>query len=109
MTREEFNTLIMRQDHIGMHAVGRALVHLMNRQTRDEQETKSTRHHNGRGFTSSDARSGTITAKYYIKHGVLQAWQLDMWRARNRRGTTRLGKYYAQIAEEAKAKERIAA
>ena len=65
MKREEFNALITRNDAVGMHAIGRALVHLFRRQTEDEQESNSTRHDNQRGFTSSDARRGSITAKYY--------------------------------------------
>lgn len=104
MTRNEFTALINRNDEVGMHAVGRALVHLFRRQTQDEQQSNDTRHHNRRGFTAGDARKGSITAKYYIKHGRLEDWQLEQWRARDRRGRQRLGKYYRQIAEEAKRK-----
>ena len=104
MRREEFNNLIERNDEVGMHAIGRALVHLFRRQTYDEQQSNDTKHDNGRGFTGSDARQGSISAKYYIKHQRLQDWQIALWLKRDRRGRTRLGKYYGQIAEEAQKK-----
>ena len=104
MKRADFNALIERKDEVGMHAIGRALVHLFRRQTEDEQQTNHTKHHNQRGFTSGDARRGSITAKYYLKHRKLEEWQVEYWLERNRKGRTRLGKYYGQIAEEAKKK-----
>ena len=104
MERAEFNALITRNDAVGMHAIGRALVHLFRRQTEDEQESNSTRHDNQRGFTSSDARRGSITAKYYLKHGKLEDWQIAYWLKLDRKGRTRLGKYYRQISEEARKK-----
>jgi hypothetical protein len=78
-----------------------ALVHLLNRQTADEQQINDTRYHNERGFTPSDARRGSITAKYYIKHKRLEDWQQDYWLQPNVKGCARIGKYYRQIAEEA--------
>jgi hypothetical protein len=104
MKRYEFNALIIRDDAVGMHAVGRSLVHLLNRQTEDEKATAQTRHNNQRGFTSGDARRGTITAKYYVKHRRLETWQMAYWLKAQRNGTSRVGKYYTQIAEEAKKK-----
>lgn len=104
MKRSEFNALIQREDEVGMHAIGRALVHLFNRQTKDEKDVDSTRHNNNRGFTSGDARRGSLTAKYYLKHRMLQDWQMKYWLTRDRRDTTRLGKYYGQILEEVKRK-----
>jgi len=101
MDRAKFESLISRDDAVGMHAVGRALVHLFRRQTADEQQHNSTKHTNHRGFTGADAHVGSITAKYYIKHGTLQDWQLKQWRKPNRRGVARLAKYYRQVAEEA--------
>lgn len=101
MLRTEFDNLISREDVVGMHAIGRALVHLLNRQTADEQQINDTRYHNERGFTPSDARRGSITAKYYIKHKRLEDWQQDYWLQPNVKGCARIGKYYRQIAEEA--------
>lgn len=104
MKRTEFNELITRKDEVGMHAIGRALVHLFNRQTEDEQQSNDTKHDNQRGFTSGDARRGSITAKYYLKHRKLELWQQEYWLKLDRKGRTRLGKYYRQIAEEARKK-----
>lgn len=105
MNRTQFVQLITRTDEVGMHAVGRALVHLLNRQTQDEQETSDTRHQNARGFNTADARRGTITAKYYLKHRTLQDWQIEYWLQEDARGALRLGKYWRQIAEEAAARK----
>jgi hypothetical protein len=101
MTRTEFNALIARNDEVGKHSIGRALVHLLNRQTEDEKATNQTRHHNNRGFTSGDGRRGAITAKFYLKHRNLLDWQIAYWRERDAKGRTRIGKYYRQIQEEA--------
>jgi hypothetical protein len=105
MTRNEFNTLIQREDNVGMHAIGRALVYLFNRQTEDEKMESTTKHHNNRGFTGADGRRGVITAKYFLKHKKLLDWQIEYWLERDRRGTTRLGKYYGQILEEVRKKK----
>mgnify|MGYP000862902292 CR=1 FL=1 len=104
MKRNEFNALITRTDEVGMHAIGRALVHLLDRQTEDEKAVAQTKYDNMRGFTSGDAKRGTITAKYYVKHRKLEQWQIAYWLKKQRNGTTRIGKYYGQIAEEAKKK-----
>lgn len=102
LTREQFNTLINRKDEVGMHAIGRALVHLFNRQTEAEKASNDTKTDNNRGFTHGDARQGSLAAKYYLKHKKLLDWQMAQWTrpAANKSGT-RLGKYYRQIAEEA--------
>lgn len=104
MQRSTFNELIARNDEVGMHAIGRALVHLFRRQTEDEQQSNDTKHDNQRGFTAGDARRGSITAKYYLKHRKLMEWQIDYWREQDRKGRSRIGKYYRQIAEEARKK-----
>jgi len=101
MDRTQFTQLVHREDEVGMHAVGRALVHLFKRQTEDEKVTAEARHLNNRGFTGADARRGTITAKYYLKHRKLLDWQIAYWREVDRKGRSRIGKYYRQIAEEA--------
>ena len=104
-TRESFVALISREDEIGMHAIGRALVHLFKRQTEAEQATNSTANHNARGFTPADAKAGSITAKYYIKNKKLLDWQIAMWLEQNANGRQRLAKYFRQIAEEVSAKK----
>lgn len=103
-TREKFVELITRKDEVGMHAIGRALVHLFKRQTEAEREVNTTAVHNMRGFTPADARVGSITAKYYIKNKKLLDWQIAQWLDSNAKGRLRLEKYYRQIAEEVSAK-----
>ena len=104
LSKTQLVTLITRNDQVAVHAIGRALVHLFNRQTRDEQAANQTRDHNCRGFTSADARQGCIHAKYYIKHGTLLPWQVRYWLKADRKGNLRLGKYWRQLAEEASRK-----
>ena len=104
-TREKFVELISRDDEVGMHSIGRALVHLFKRQTEAERAINSTAVHNARGFTPADARVGSITAKYYIKNKKLLDWQMEQWTAANDKGRLRLEKYYRQIAEEVSAKK----
>jgi hypothetical protein len=89
------------------HIVGRALVALFKRQTETERASNDTNVNNNRGFTAGDAKSGSITAKYYIKHKKLESWQVQRWLEGNERGEMRLTKYWRQInevaAEKAKA------
>ena len=105
VTRESFQTLITRGDEVAMNAVGRALVHIFNRQTLDEKADDHTKHYNMRGFTPADARRGSITAKYYLKHRQLLDWQIEYWTSENGKGICRLAKYWRQIDEEAQKKQ----
>ena len=59
-TRNEIETLINTNDR----AVERAMVAIWERQTRDEQVTEATRHHNGIGFSGWTAKSGTYFANW---------------------------------------------
>lgn len=86
------------------HVIGKALVHLLNRQTREEQNRDDTIVHNLRGFTPADAYSGSLSARYYLKHKTLQDWQMTMWSKPNTKGIPRLAKYWRQLDEEAKLK-----
>lgn len=86
------------------HIVGRACLALFKRQTEDERAVNSAKHTNSRGFTQADARQGSITAKYYIKHGKLEDWQVERWLKADRRGTPRIVKYWKQLAEAAQEK-----
>ncbi len=91
-----------------MAVIGRALVVLLNNQTSDEQVNAVTSHSNGTGFTGADAYSGTITAKYFLRHKRLEGWQIEMWSRRNNKGVPRLAKYHAQLniaAQEKAAKD----
>lgn len=107
LTREQVVTLVTRNDAVAMHAVGRALVHLLNRQTREESRDNVTRNLNDVGFTPADARMGSIHAKCYIKRGELEDWQVRYWQRPNAKGVPRIAKYWRQLSEEA-AKKAIA-
>jgi hypothetical protein len=89
--------------------IGRALVHLLNRQTEAEAKNNTTDNHNMRGFTPADARSGCIGAKYFLKNRTLQDWQIEAWMRPGAHGM-RIAKYWRQLNEEAQKKaERSAA
>ena len=77
--------------------IGRALVVLFNNQTRDEKSMNTTNQDNGIGFTGADAHSGSITAKYYIKHKTLMDWQVERWTKPAASGYARLAKYHKQL------------
>lgn len=104
VTQTTLQQLITRGDTVAMHAIGRALVHLLKRQTEYEQSANITRDYNLRGFTPGDAHSGCITAKYYLKHKKLLDWQIENWTKRNKKGIARLAKYWRQLNEEANKK-----
>lgn len=84
--------------------IGRACLALFRRQTEDEKAANTTTHTNRKGFTQSDARQGSITAKYFIKHGTLQDWQVAQWVRQEARGNMRISKYWRQLDEEARAR-----
>ena len=84
--------------------VGRALVHLFNRQTEDEKAVNDTREHNNIGFTPADAHTGCITAKVFLKRRALLDWQLERWTKPNVKGIPRIAKYHAQLNQVAEAK-----
>lgn len=84
--------------------IGRALVAIFNRQTETEKKVNTTNQHNMIGFTGVDALSGSITAKYYIKHKKLLQWQIDRWLKQNKNGVPRIAKYHKQLNEIANEK-----
>lgn len=79
------------------HVVGRALVAIFNNQTREERYDNVTKHNNGIGFTGPDARAGCIVAKYFLKHGHLEPWQINIWTKPDKRGLPRIVKYADQL------------
>ena len=97
----------MRQDLVGMNAVGRALILLNQRQTPAERATKDVLRNNSRGFTPSDAAMGTDMANFYKQAGFLTPKQLAYWRKPNAAGIPRICKYWKQIQEEAMEKHNI--
>ena len=100
--REQIEQVLSRKDKVGMHAIGRALVHLKNRQTEDEQRSGETRNLNGRGFQPVHANIGTSMANFYEKRGFLSPKQVAYWQ----KGTAKVQKpricrYAGQLVEEA--------
>lgn len=85
--------------------IGQALVAMLKRQTRDEQEQNTTNTENGVGFTGADAHGASITAKYFIKWKTLggldrkHKWRGDKWLEVKGNGYPRLCKYAKQLNE----------
>lgn len=77
--------------------IGRALSAILKYQTDVESTNNITKDFNGVGFTKSDSRTGTLTAKYYLKHGKLEEWQLKLWKGLNKKGEPRILKYADQL------------
>ena len=81
-----------------MHVVGRALVAIFKRQTEDEKSSNTTSKANNIGFASCDARSGSLTAKSYLKNKKLEDWQIDRWLVISEKTNyARLCKYHTQL------------
>lgn len=80
-------------------AVGRALIALLQRQTRQEQDTATTTESNGRGFGAFDAEIMTSMAMFYQRTKFLTPNQLRWLRdCPGKQKTTRIGKYAGQLA-----------
>lgn len=90
-----------------MNVIGRALVAIWNRQTEDEKSTNETKIHNGIGFAGCDARSGSLTARSYLKNKRLEDWQMDRWMKKSEKsGYARLCKYHTQLNQIALSKQK---
>jgi len=102
-TVDTIKNVLDRKDEVGMHAVGRALVHLLNRQTHYEATVEITRFANSEGFAVNDAKKGTGMAKFYKNRGFLTEKQIAYWQKPCRKGsnTSRIGKYCKQLLEVA--------
>lgn len=81
--------------------IGWALVVIFKNQTLSEQVDNATTEYNGIGFTGFDAKSGSLTAKYFMEYGYLMQWQIDAWMRIEKSGYPRICKYYKQLNEEA--------
>ena len=87
--------------------IGRALVAIFNNQTSQEKAGNTVTFLNGVGFTQSDARIGSLGAKYFLKHGRLEDWQIKIWAGLNKRGEPRILKYAGQLNMIANAKSKV--
>ena len=85
-------------------AIGRALLVLRANQTADEQVSETVRHLNGKGFRPCHARMGTSMANFFEKYGRLSEKQIAYWRKRDAAGNMRIGIYWRQLIDAAKAK-----
>lgn len=106
-TKEYIQAVLLRDDAVGMHAVGRALVLLNRRQTFAEQRSKEVLRHNGVGFTPTDAELGTDMANFYTRNNYLTPKQLQYWRKPNVQGIPRIAKYWKQLLDDAKKRHGI--
>jgi hypothetical protein len=108
INKDSIIALLSRNDSVGMHAVGRALVAVLKNQTSNERAVQATTHHNMTGFTVGDARRGTGCAEFYLKTGFLTPKQLAYWQDGSRvpSGRPRIQKYCRQLLEAAEAKQR---
>lgn len=100
ITKEQVIVLLRTNDT----AVGRALVALNDRQTRDEQQDETTKHHNGMGFRPAHARMGTSMANFFQRAGFLTAKQVAYWRRPMKDGRSRIEIYAGQLCKVAEEK-----
>lgn len=103
VTKSAMIAALGRDAEYAKQYVGRALVALFNRQLEDEKSDNKTKTTNFLGFSKSDAKSGSITAKYFLKHRTLLDWQLESW-TKDFRGNPRIVKYHRQLNEIANRK-----
>lgn len=106
VTRDTIRNMLRNDNRAYVEAViGRALLALLDRQTEDEKIAADTRVWNAVGFSGADAKSGTLTAKFYAKHGKLLDWQVEKWTKPAKNGYPRLCKYAKQLNEIALEKQ----
>lgn len=107
VTKDSLRTMLNNPNQVYvMHVVGRALTALFKRQTDDEKSSNDTRVWNTVGFSGADAKSGSLTAKSYLKNKKLEQWQVDKWLKIGKNGYPRLCKYHSQLNEIAKLKQK---
>jgi len=100
VTRDSLKEMVSRpdQEYVGK-VIGRALVAIFKRQTEAEKKSNATLVYNDIGFAGCDAKSGTITAKTFMKYGHLLPWQIEKWLKVGANGYPRICKYHAQLNE----------
>ena len=107
VTRESLQAMLDQADAVKrQHIIGRALVALFDRQTQAEQSSNHTQVDNGIGFAGCDSKSGSLTAKTYLKRKALQDWQVEKWMKRGANGFARICKYAGQLNDIAINKQR---
>lgn len=100
VTRDTLRNMLRNDNTKYVDAViGRALLALLDRQTEDEKRAADTHIWNAVGFSGADAKSGTLTAKFFAKNKVLLDWQRNKWLKPAKNGYPRLCKYAKQLNE----------
>lgn len=100
VSRDSLQRMIDNADAVKrQHIIGRALVALFERQTEDEKRDNTTKLDNNVGFAGCDSKSGSLTAKSYLKNKGLATWQVEKWTARQKNGFARICKYAGQLNE----------
>ncbi len=85
--------------------VGWAINAIYENQRADEKASAVTVYANGIGFTQSDARVGSVTAKQYLQYGEVSDKLFALWTARTKTHTMRLLKYANQLNDIANQKQ----
>ncbi|MGZ8924389.1 MAG: hypothetical protein ACXW2E_00765 [Nitrososphaeraceae archaeon] len=98
VTRDSIEQMLQNENpEFVIHTIGRALVGIFKYQTEDEKRKNDTNIHNGIGFSGTDAKSGSLTAKFYLKHKTLLPWMIENWTKPTSHGHPRLTKYHKQL------------
>ncbi len=106
VTKDSLQQMIDVGGDRAVRIVGRALVVLFERQTAEEKRINSTNVHNNVGFTSADGQSGVLSAKAFLKNKTLTDWQFERWARKNKKGYSRITKYWRQLDDAAKIKSK---
>ena len=81
-------------------AVEKALLVVYHNQRADEKRDERTKHRNLTGFCKRDGNIMASMAKHCIRTGHLTEAQIKALRQKDKRGISRIGKYWRQIQEE---------
>ncbi len=103
VTKASLQALLDNPERRGV-VIGRALWALFEKQVESEQASNDTHVTNNVGFSSADAKQGSITAKTFKKRGDLLPFQVDYWMQARKDGTPRICKYVRQLNDAAIAK-----
>lgn len=100
VTRESIAKMLENDNEKYVQAViGRALIGIFMRQTDNEKSANDTNVLNYIGFAGCDARSGSLTAKYYMKHKRLEDWMVKRWAKIAKNGFPYICRYHRQLNE----------
>jgi hypothetical protein len=103
-TPDDVKRLLSAEGDLGMHAVGRALSALYERQTASEQSSMDTKEWNGVGFSAFDGHIMSSMAVFYRERGYLTEKQLAFLRSgTKKRPAPRIHRYAKQLADIANA------